>query len=450
MFKNRSTLATILGVAVLGVASKLKKGSTNEGKILIFSSFEGMRNWIKEGSANPEEVTVIHLKDANISSLPQEILAFKNLEHIYLNNNQFTKLPLILNELNKLEHINLSGNFLDQNSLQDLIYFSGPDSKAKAILTFSFSNNPIDNIPLIAGDLASGKYGRIINTSFYNPYDYTPYDKSVLPNLTYDNLVELVERGFTKHLAIALAYAKGFIPIYKEDEVSPEYIVNLLRTNKLFCYLSERIVFNLRNMEDRSVKHFTLPMELNKAKSMYTLIVQGRGSARYYEDTYNYNLNSYSVTIPEGFRPPNLQHLTFHDLKYIENLSEIQNLPMLTNLSFKGINNMGGLNFLSNLKKDMIVLSFKFCKGMGFFPDHLNTTYLYSLEIENTDLKALPDISDMNISNVDIASNNYDMSYPSPNIILKWRKKGKLNKKAMDRLIYNSVSRKAKSQLRKF
>jgi hypothetical protein len=75
---------------------------------------------------------------------------------------------------------------------------------------------------------------------------------------------------------------------------------------------------------------------------------------------------------------------------------------------------------------------------------------LYSLEIENTDLKALPDISDMNISNVDIASNNYDMSYPSPNIILKWRKKGKLNKKAIDRLIYNSVSRKAKSQLRKF
>ena len=253
MLTNRSTLATILGVAALGIASKLKKGSANEGKILIFSSFKDMRNWIKEGWANPEEVTVIHLKDAKISSLPQDILVFKNLEHIYLNNNQFTKLPLILNELNKLRHINLSGNFLDQNSLQDLIYFSGPNSEAKAILTFGFSNNPIDNIPLIVGDLASGKYGRIINTSFYNPYDHTPYDKSYLPNLTYDDLVQLVERGFTRHFAVALAYAKGFIPVYEEDEVSPEYIVNLLRTNKLFCYLADRIVFNLTNMENRTV-----------------------------------------------------------------------------------------------------------------------------------------------------------------------------------------------------
>ena len=40
--------------------------------------------------------------------------------------------------------------------------------------------------------------------------------------------------------------------------------------------------------------------------------------------THNYRLNSYSVTIPEGFRPPNLQHLTFHDLKYIQNLDELQ------------------------------------------------------------------------------------------------------------------------------
>lgn len=448
MFTNRSALATIFGVAALGIASKLKKGSGNEG-IMIFPSIENMIKWTKKN--NPEEVRSIHLKDANISSLPQEILLFKNLEYIYLNNNQFTKLPLILNELNKLQSINLAGNFLDQDSLQDLIYFSGPDSESKEILTFGLSNNPIDNIPLIAGDLAAGKYGRIINTSFYNPYDTSYLEgKSVLPNLTYDDLVQLVERGFTKHLAMALAYAKGFIPVYKDDEVSPEYIVNLLRTNKLFCYLADRIVFNLQNMEDRTIKHFTLPMELNECTSMYTLNVQGRGSARYYEDTYNYNLNSYSVTIPEGLRPPKLQHLTFHDLKYIQNLDEIQNFPSLTNLWFKGINDMRGLNFLSNLKKNMVVLSFKFCKGMGFFPDYLNTTDIYSLEIENTDLKALPDISDINITNVDIAPNNWDMDYPLPITILKWQKKGKLNKKAIERLIYNSVSRKAKSQLRKF
>ena len=448
MLTNRSTLATILGVAALGVASKVKKGSTNEGIVMTFPSVEVMLNWIKKYA--PEEVTTIHLKDANINSLPQEILLFKNLEHIYLNNNQFTKLPLILNELNKLEHINLSGNFLDQNSLQDLIYFSGPDSKAKAILTFGFSNNPIDNIPLFAGDLASGKHGRIINTSFYDPYDYTPYDKSVLPNLTSDRLAELVERGFTKHFAVALAYAKGFIPLYNEDEVSPEYVVNLLKTNKLYRYLKDRIVFNLANMEDRTVKHFTLPIELNKTKSMYTLIIKGRRETRYYEDTYNYNLNSFSVKIPKGLRPPNLQHLTFHDLTYIENLSEISNFPLLSNLWFKGINHIGNLNFLSNLNKYMTVLSFKFCKGMGFFPEKLNTDRIFSLEIENTDLKALPDISNIEIENVDIASNNYDMSFPSPLSILEWHKKGKLDKRAIERLVYLSVSRKAKSQIRKF
>ena len=71
MLTNRSTLATILGVTALGIASKLKKGSANEGKTLIFSSFEGMRNWIKEEWGNPEEVTVIHLKDANIIPCPK-------------------------------------------------------------------------------------------------------------------------------------------------------------------------------------------------------------------------------------------------------------------------------------------------------------------------------------------------------------------------------------------
>ena len=224
MLTNRSTLATIFGVAALGIASKLKKGSANEGKTLIFSSFEDMRNWIKEGWANPEEVTVIHFKDANINSLPQEILLFKNLEQIYLDDNNFTEIPLILNELNKLRYISLKGNHLNKNSLQDLLHFSGSDSVKKETLGFSFSDNPIDNIPLFVADLASGKHGRIIYSSYYDSGDI---QINYLPNLTFDRLAELVERGFTRHFAIALAYAKGFIPIYDEDQVSPEYVVNL-------------------------------------------------------------------------------------------------------------------------------------------------------------------------------------------------------------------------------
>ena len=98
----------------------------------------------------------------------------------------------------------------------------------------------------------------------------------------------------------------------------------------------------------------------------------------------------------------------------------------------------------------MTVISFKFCKGMGFFPEKLNTDRIFSLEIENTDLKALPDISNIEIENVDIASNNYDMSFPSPLNILEWHKKGKLDKRTIERLVYLSVSRKAKSQIRKF
>ena len=123
MLTNRSTLATILGVTALGIASKLKKGSANEGKTLIFSSFEGMRNWIKEEWGNPEEVTVIHLKDANINSLPQDILLFKNLVQIYLDNNNFTEIPLILNEFDKLRYISLKGNHLNKNSLQRFTAF---------------------------------------------------------------------------------------------------------------------------------------------------------------------------------------------------------------------------------------------------------------------------------------------------------------------------------------
>jgi len=443
---NKNALTAIFGVAALGVASKLKKGSTNEGIVMTFPSVEAMLNWIKKN--DPEDITTIHLKDANINSLPQDILVFKNLNAIYLDNNNFTEIPLILNEFNKLKYISLKGNRLNKKSLQDLLHFSGSDSVKKDALTFNFSGNPIDNIPLFAGDLASGKHGRTVYASYYDYGDIqTNY---LLPNLTFDRLAELVERGFTKHFAIALAYAKGFIPLYNEDEVSPEYVVNLLKTNKLYRYLKDRIVFNLANMEDRTVKHFTLPIELNKTKSMYTLIIKGRRETRYYEDTYNYNLNSCSVKIPKGLRPPNLQHLTFHDLTYIENLSEISNFPLLSNLWFKGINHIGNLNFLSNLNEYMTVLSFKFCKGMGFFPEELNTDRIFSLEIENTDLKALPDISNIEIENVDIASNNYDMSFPSPLSILEWHKKGKLDKRAIERLVYLSVSRKAKSQIRKF
>ena len=290
-------------------------------------------------------------------------------------------------------------------------------------MTFRFSDNPIDNIPLFVADLASGKHGRIIYSSYYDSGDV---QINYLPNLTFDRLAELVERGFTRHFAVALAYAKGFIPIYDEDKVSPEYVVNLLKTNKLYRYLENRIVFNLTNMEDRTVKQFTLPMVLNETKSMYTLIIKGRSETRYYEETYDYNLNSYSVKIPEGLRPPNLQHLTFHDLTYIENLSEISNFPVLSNLWFKGINHIGSLNFLSNLKfKYMTVISFKFCKGMGLFPEKLNKEYIYSLEIQNTDLKKLPNISDIEIKNLEIW-NNMSMAYPSPSILLGGAKKENL------------------------
>lgn len=88
---------------------------------------------------SPEKVTTLELRKDKLTSIPSEILAFKNLEILDLSNNQISEVKVDLSVLTKLHTIILSKNKLARFPME---FSSIPNLKILGL-----DRNPIDSIP---------------------------------------------------------------------------------------------------------------------------------------------------------------------------------------------------------------------------------------------------------------------------------------------------------------
>ena len=79
---------------------------------LFMSSCKTYRN-LDKASANPEDVTVLKIKNKNIQKLSPEISKLKNLKTLYLFRDKLTSIPKEIGKLENLETLILSSNKLE-------------------------------------------------------------------------------------------------------------------------------------------------------------------------------------------------------------------------------------------------------------------------------------------------------------------------------------------------
>jgi Leucine-rich repeat (LRR) protein len=138
---NKSTIATILGTAALGLMKS--SGSRN-----FISSIDELI----ESANDPDKapfVTLISLPYSNITYLPKEIGNFVNLKTIHLPDNNLTSLPEEIENLINLRRLELSNNNLTSipKEIGNLIN----------LRKLELSNNNLTSIPKEIGNLVNLK-----------------------------------------------------------------------------------------------------------------------------------------------------------------------------------------------------------------------------------------------------------------------------------------------------
>ncbi len=206
---------------------------------------ERFRDLLDEVGGLPDEVAWVNLMDAGLTSVPQQIKRFRNLENLDLTNNYISRIHFELAVFKDLEFIDLSYNLfeefpqelldipalsillMEENSLGQLppalfthpnlteIHLAGNRIKAfpelpsrnKNIESLNLQNNLIDSLPPSIGNLAALKYlhlsgnqirelppeiGRMKNLVFLvldgNQLEHLPQDLSGLKSLHTINL----------------------------------------------------------------------------------------------------------------------------------------------------------------------------------------------------------------------------------------------------------------------
>ncbi|MCG8475922.1 MAG: leucine-rich repeat domain-containing protein [Cytophagales bacterium] len=111
---------------------------------------------------------MITITDTDISSLPKEIYAFKNLRRLYLENNQFTDMPEGLSRFKHLRSVHMSGNpikkinntllpnsmmgvFLSETPLESFPHFTRKDNSGYFQLVLR--DTKVDSIPDFVGEM---------------------------------------------------------------------------------------------------------------------------------------------------------------------------------------------------------------------------------------------------------------------------------------------------------
>ena len=106
---------------------------------------------------NPESVKELYLQGFELTSLPDEILQFENVESINLSHNNFEKIPDILYKLPNLKRLNMSYNNLENiylQTFQSLVHINLSYNKITHFGRYS-TNQQLKHIDLSHNQLAS-------------------------------------------------------------------------------------------------------------------------------------------------------------------------------------------------------------------------------------------------------------------------------------------------------
>ena len=100
---NKSTIATILGTATLGLIKS--SGSKNNG--VVIRDIDSLMEYANDPN-KAHLVIQVHLSYKNLTSLPPEIYNLSHLEGLGLSNNNLTSLPPEIGNLGHLKRLDLS------------------------------------------------------------------------------------------------------------------------------------------------------------------------------------------------------------------------------------------------------------------------------------------------------------------------------------------------------
>lgn len=111
----------------------LRKQAKNTSKKYISTLEEATRN------AEPDTVKKLNFSGLGLTTVPEVIYRFKNLESLELSNNYLTKIPAELTKLKKIAYLGLNFNELNEESIEF--------KRNKSLKVLKLQHNPLATIP---------------------------------------------------------------------------------------------------------------------------------------------------------------------------------------------------------------------------------------------------------------------------------------------------------------
>jgi len=352
----------------------------------------------------------IHLAGMELTSLPENIVNFKDLEVLNLYENSFELLPKSIGNLEKLRVLNIGSNIgltsipEEIGNLKNLeeLDISGneishlPESLGNLVhlKTLDGSNNNIDNIPLTIGNLSQLEELRLSS----NQITEIPSSIGNLRNLTTIDLFS----NLINSLPESIGNLDNLVNLYlKNNKLSslPDEIGNLKNLKYLYLQNNELIslpesIGNLDNLVDLLLednKLFSLPESIGNLDNLVCLYLENNKLSSLPDEIGNlknlqtlYLQNNELINLPESFENlVNLISLNAEDNKIV-------NIP-------KNIGNLSKLEYL-NLRNNQI----------AEIPKSIGNLKVFGLNFDNNNIEKIPDeIGNMEyLNSINLNSNN--------------------------------------------
>jgi Leucine-rich repeat (LRR) protein len=173
---NKSTIATILGTAALGL---MRKNSGSKAPLLgledvyTLDGIDEVREYANKSIEIRDRVSEVDLTEAGLTSFPMEVFKFKNLSDLDLRWNHISSIPPEIGDLIYLRSLNIVHNNIDSippeiGNLKNLkgLYLSNNNiSKIPTeigylgnLIRFDIGDNNLSSLPPEIGNLKSLKW----------------------------------------------------------------------------------------------------------------------------------------------------------------------------------------------------------------------------------------------------------------------------------------------------